>query len=64
MISRVSDAVKAYLHALEINPAAPETHFNLASAYTDLEDFKGATKHYNRAIEHDSKNTETYVCLA
>jgi len=55
--------VKAYLHALEINGKSPECHFNLASAYNDLADYKGAIKHYIKSIELDDKNMDAYICL-
>ena len=46
MLNKFEESVTAYLRALEINNKSPECHFNLASAYNDLGDFKSAAKHY------------------
>lgn len=46
MLNKFEESVQAYLKALEINNKSPECHFNLASAYNDLGDFKSAAKHY------------------
>ena len=56
-------SVKAYLSALEINNKSPECHFNLASAYNDLADYKNAIKHYIKSIELDDTNLDAYLCL-
>ena len=51
------------MRALEINNKSPECHFNLASAYNDLGDFKSAAKHYQKSIEIDDGNLDAYLCL-
>ena len=37
MLNRYEDSVGAYVKALQINNDSPECHFNLASAYNDLQ---------------------------
>lgn len=64
MLSKFPEAIKAYHHSLEINHKSAECHFNLASAYNDVEDHKAAIKHYNKAIDLDDKNADAYFCLA
>lgn len=46
MQNRYEDAVVAYQKALKINDKSPECHFNLASAFNDLKDYKQALGHY------------------
>jgi tetratricopeptide (TPR) repeat protein len=63
MLNKFEESVAAYLRALEINNKSPECHFNLASAYNDLGDFKAAAKHYLKSIEIDDSNIDAYLCL-
>ena len=63
MLNKFEESVSAYLKALEINNKSPECHFNLASAYNDLGDFKSAAKHYQKSIEIDDSNIDAYICL-
>ena len=63
MLNKFQESVKAYQSALEINAKSPECHFNLASAYNDLADYKSAIKHYIKSIELDDKNMDAYICL-
>lgn len=46
MLNKFEESVRAYLKALSINNTSPECHFNLASAYNDLGQYKQAIKHY------------------
>jgi len=46
MLNFFDESVKYYNKALEINNDSPECHFNLASAYNDLQQYKYAIKHY------------------
>ena len=46
-----------------INDESPECHFNLASAYNDLNDYKKALNHYHRAIKLDEENVDAFVCV-
>jgi Flp pilus assembly protein TadD len=45
------EAVKAYEHALSINPDFPQAHFSLGSALERLGDLEGARSHFTRALE-------------
>lgn len=40
MLNKFEESVRAYLKALSINNKSPECHFNLASAYNDLGQYK------------------------
>lgn len=63
MLNKYEEAVCSYKKALQINDRSPECHFNLASAYNDLKEFKNAIQHYNKAIELDEENVDAYVCI-
>lgn len=64
MINSFDAAIKAYLQSLEYNPNSPECMFNLASAFSDVEDYKNAIRYFQKAIEHDKDNVEAITCLA
>ena len=64
MVNKYEEAVVSYQKALAINAQSPECHFNLASAYNDLRDFKKALEHYQRAVELDEDNVDAYICMA
>jgi tetratricopeptide (TPR) repeat protein len=63
MQNKFEESVQSYLRALEINNKSPECHFNLASAYNDLGDYKQAAKHYQKSIELEEGNVDAYLCL-
>ena len=63
MVNKYEEAVISYQRALQINDKSPECHFNLASAYNDLKDFKRALHHYQKAVELDEENVDAYICM-
>jgi len=40
MMNKYEEAVVSYQKALKINEKSPECHFNLASAFNDLKNYK------------------------
>jgi tetratricopeptide (TPR) repeat protein len=48
------DAIKSLQAAVEIDPDYADTHFRLATAYENLEEFEKARTHYERALDLDA----------
>lgn len=42
MLGKFKESVIAYRKSIQLNHAQPECHFNLGSAYKDLEQYKQA----------------------
>lgn len=59
-LNNLSGAFELLHYAQEINPQAPEVHYELAGYYYNLEDFKQALYHFEKAMELNPNNA-TYV---
>ena len=53
-----------YKHSLLLYEDSSETHFNLASSYSNIKDNANAIIHFKRAIELEKDYVDSYLCLA
>ncbi len=61
--STQADAIAAYHHVLEIEPAHAAAHINLGTLYYNRQEFSLAEKHYRQAIEADPRYSLAYFDL-
>ncbi len=57
------DAISAYHHVLEIEPAHAAAHINLGTLYYNRQEFGFAEKHYRQAIQADPRYSLAYFDL-
>lgn len=57
------EAIAAYHHVLDIDPAHAAAHINLGTLYYNRQDFNLAEKHYRAALEADSRYALAYFDL-
>ena len=64
MIGKLQDALAQYEKALLINEKNAETHYNMGTAYKDINIPSKALTHLSRSLELDNKNLDTYIQIA
>ncbi len=57
------EAIRIYLHVLELEPAHAAAHINLGTLYYNRQNFEGAEKHYRAAVEADPRYALAYFDL-
>lgn len=57
-------AIAAYQRALEIDPAAPNVHYNLGLIYKDRQEWQQAQAHFLLALEVDAGDRDARAWLA
>ena len=57
------EAIKIYLHILELQPSHPAAHINLGTLYYNRQQFGAAEEHYKAAVEADSRYALAYFDL-
>lgn len=62
MLEKFEESVDAYNKALAINESTL-CHYNVAVAYSDLEQLDKAAEHFQKAINMDEANVEAYMSL-
>ena len=62
MLEKYEESVDAYTRALAINESTL-CHYNIAVAYSDMEQLDKAAEHYQKAIDMDEANVEAYMSL-
>ena len=63
MMAMYEDAIDSYKHSLALDDENGQLHFNIGSAYSALEQFETAEKHYNLSIKYKKSNLPSYLCL-
>jgi tetratricopeptide (TPR) repeat protein len=58
-----TEAIAAYQHVLDIEPAHAAAHINLGTLYYNRQDFNLAEKHYRSALEADPRYALAYFDL-
>ncbi len=62
-LGRLTEAVRAYLRALVIDPGSFDAHLNLATAYLQLEEPAQALPYARRAVEIDDESGRAWANL-
>lgn len=62
MLEKFEESVDAYTRALAINESTL-CHYNIAVAYSDMEQLDKAAEHYQKSIDMDEANVEAYMSL-
>jgi len=63
-MNHFNESVQYYTRALELDYKNWQCHFNIASAYTDMQQFKFAIKHFLIAIELNPDGVDSRNSLA
>ena len=61
--SNHDEAIKIYLHVLEIDPSHAAAHINLGTLYYNRQEFEAAEKHYRLAVAADPRYALAYFDL-
>ena len=62
MLQRYEESIAAYEQALVIRESS-ECHYNIATAYRDMDRLDEAATHYEKAIELDGANIDAKMFL-
>lgn len=57
------EAIRSYLHVLEIDPTHAAAHINLGTLFYNQHDFEAAEKHYRAAVAADERYALAYFDL-
>jgi tetratricopeptide (TPR) repeat protein len=61
--SSTEEACRAYLRAIELDPAMSDAHLNLGKLYHDAGRFKESETHYRAAAKHDRQSAAPFFNL-
>ena len=62
---RINESIESFKMGLKIKPTDDATHYNLARVLEQKQDYKGALRHYSRALEINPEiSPNAYILLA